>query len=173
MDRTLARANRARMREVEGAGGRLAGANGILTPRTRRGGRARFKAHAWRACKLGRVSGVQLPPSPPTSLYILPTFRRRQKLRAKCGVLSTRSAPERASSRRIRPIRRAFSPCEVKTIRFQRLNVRRAAVRPTIAMPISLEWFRDSAVLADVRAPRQVVGVVPGIVHRRLSRQRK
>ena len=29
-----------------------------------------------------------------------------------------------------------------------RLNVRRAAVRPTIAMPISLEWFRDSAVLA-------------------------
>jgi hypothetical protein len=51
--------------------------------------------------------------------------------------------------------------------------VRRAAVRPTIAMPISLEWFRDSAVLADVRAPRQVVGVVPGIVHRRLSRQRK
>jgi hypothetical protein len=31
----------------------------------RRGGRARFKAHAWRACRLGRVSGVQIPPSPP------------------------------------------------------------------------------------------------------------
>ena len=36
-------------------------------PLARRGGRARFKAHAWRACKLGRVSGVQIPPSPPTS----------------------------------------------------------------------------------------------------------
>jgi hypothetical protein len=36
-------------------------------PHARRGGRARFKAHAWRACKLGRVSGVQIPPSPPSS----------------------------------------------------------------------------------------------------------
>jgi hypothetical protein len=57
------------------------------------------------------------------------------------------------------PILRAFPPCEVKTVRFQRLNVRRAAVRPTIAMPISLEWFRDSGVLADARAPRQAVGL--------------
>jgi hypothetical protein len=32
----------------------------------RRGGRARFKAHAWNACKLERVSGVRIPPSPPT-----------------------------------------------------------------------------------------------------------
>ena len=27
----------------------------------RRGGRARFKAHAWNACKLERVSGVRIP----------------------------------------------------------------------------------------------------------------
>ena len=33
----------------------------------RRGGRARFKAHAWNACKLERVSGVRIPPSPPAS----------------------------------------------------------------------------------------------------------
>ena len=31
----------------------------------RRGGRARFKAHAWRACVLEREPGVQIPPSPP------------------------------------------------------------------------------------------------------------
>ncbi len=70
-----------RSHAAEGASGRWAGANGILA-RTRRGGRARFKAHAWRACKLGRVSGVQIPPSPPTSPYILPTLWARQKLRA-------------------------------------------------------------------------------------------
>src|SRR6266404_5645403 len=44
-------------------------------------------------------------------------FGEGQKLRAKCGVLSARSAPERAGSRRIRPIWRALSPCEVKTVR--------------------------------------------------------
>ena len=37
----------------------------------RRGGRARFKAHAWNACKLERVSGVRIPPSPPKSLRTL------------------------------------------------------------------------------------------------------
>ncbi len=35
--------------------------------RARRGGRARFKAHAWNACRLERVSGVRIPPSPPHS----------------------------------------------------------------------------------------------------------
>src|ERR1039458_1820779 len=42
----------------------------------RRGGRARFKAHAWNACRLERVSGVRIPPSPPYSLACFPTFWR-------------------------------------------------------------------------------------------------
>ena len=50
---------------------------------------------------------VRIHLAPPTSPYILPKFWRRRKLRANGGVLSTRNAPERASSRRIR---RAFSP---------------------------------------------------------------
>src|SRR5215469_11273621 len=51
----------------------------------RRGGRARLKAHAWRACRLGRVSGVQIPPSPPPSPIIgrlltsRPEFKRVSK----------------------------------------------------------------------------------------------
>jgi hypothetical protein len=44
----------------------------------------------------GRVSRVQIHPSPSISLYIFPTFWRRQKLRSKCGILSVGSAPERA-----------------------------------------------------------------------------
>jgi hypothetical protein len=66
----------------------------------------------------------------PASLYILPTFWRRQKLRTKCNVLSAPSAPERIGSRRIRPIRRSFSPCEIKTVRFSGLNERWAAFAP-------------------------------------------
>ena len=57
----------------------------------------------------------------------MPTFWRRQKLRAKCGVLSARSAPERAGSRRVRPIGRAFSPCEINTVRFSGLSALWAA----------------------------------------------
>jgi hypothetical protein len=49
----------------------------------------------------------------PVSTFCLHSGEGR-KLRAKCGVLSARNAPERAGSRRIRQIRRAFSPCEVK-----------------------------------------------------------
>jgi hypothetical protein len=44
----------------------------VILWRLRRGGRARFKAHAWRACRLGRVSGVRIPPSPPRSMLPLP-----------------------------------------------------------------------------------------------------
>ena len=171
IDRAPARAKRARMRQVEGAGGRRAGANGILTPRTRRGGRARFKAHAWRACKLGRVSGVQIPPSPPTSPYILPTFWRRQKLH---GIWRS-FYPQRTGESHLTP----NSPDSASILSVQNKNGSLSAPEcalggcsPTIAMRISLEWFRDSAVLADVRAPRQAVGVVPSI-HRRLSRQCK
>jgi hypothetical protein len=40
----------------------------------RRGGRARFKAHAWRACVLEREPGVQIPPSPPSSVPDLIRF---------------------------------------------------------------------------------------------------
>ena len=105
IDRAAARANRARMRQVEGAGGRRAGANGILTPRTRRGGRARFKAHAWRACKLGRVSGVQIPPSPPSSLACFPTFWGSDEMGAWGAIHTqpwTRRMPMTAAERKSR-----------------------------------------------------------------------
>src|ERR1700724_1656168 len=36
----------------------------------RRGGRVRLNAHAWNACRLERVSGVRIPPSPPPSPYL-------------------------------------------------------------------------------------------------------
>src|ERR1035437_2924387 len=50
--------------------------------RVRRGGRARFKAHAWNACRLERVSGVRIPPSPPHSLTCFPTFWRSDEIGA-------------------------------------------------------------------------------------------
>src|ERR1019366_10050769 len=48
----------------------------------RRGGRARFKAHAWNACRLERVSGVRIRPSPPHSLACFPTFWRSDEIGA-------------------------------------------------------------------------------------------
>jgi hypothetical protein len=65
-----------------------------------------------------RVPTVQISLPPLTSLYIFPTLWRRRKLRTKCGILSARSAPERSGPRRFCPSRRAFSPCEIKTVRF-------------------------------------------------------
>jgi hypothetical protein len=59
-------------------------------------------------------------------------FGEREKIRAKCGILSTRSATERAGSRRFQPIRRAFSLCKTETVRFGALNALWAAVaRPS------------------------------------------
>jgi hypothetical protein len=74
-------------------------------PRTRRGGRARFKAHAWRACKLGRVSGVQIPPSPPSSLACFPTFWRSDEMGAWGAIHTqpwTRRMPMTAAERKSR-----------------------------------------------------------------------
>jgi hypothetical protein len=45
-------------------------------------------------------------------------FGEREKIRAKCGILSARSVTERAGSRRIQPIRRVFSLCKTETVRF-------------------------------------------------------
>jgi hypothetical protein len=87
---------------------------------------------------------VQIPLSPPTSMYILPTFWRRQKLRAECGVLSARSAPERAGSRRNRPIRRAFSPCEVITVRLNSLEAFGAAFAQASPLQGTAQNFRYS-----------------------------
>ena len=64
-----------------------------------------------------RIRSLRQPVS--TFAYISGEGR---KLRAKCGVLSARNAPESASSRRIRPLRRAFSPCEIRTVRFSGLD---------------------------------------------------
>jgi hypothetical protein len=49
----------------------------------RRGGRARFKAHAWNACKLERVSGVRIPPSPPTQSAMSEIFRPELRIDAR------------------------------------------------------------------------------------------
>ena len=62
--------------------------------RTRRGGRARFKAHAWRACKLERVSGVQIPPSPPSSLYLHVLSNGINEEARLCGPISRLAVPE-------------------------------------------------------------------------------
>lgn len=107
---------------------------------------------------LGRAVRIRLP-HPPTSLHICVHSGEGRKLRAKCGVLSARNAPERAGSRRIRPIRRAFSPCEVKTVRFSAEMRSLGGCSPHHRYPISLEWFRDSAVLAGcARAQRSAPG---------------
>jgi hypothetical protein len=53
----------------------------------RRGGRARFKAHAWRACRLERVSGVQIPPSPPPSLAFPPFSGAQREIARVCGTV--------------------------------------------------------------------------------------
>ena len=63
--------------------------------RARRGGRARFKAHAWNACRLERVSGVRIPPSPPTSLRFEAFSGEVHKLRA-CGGDAHRASHRRA-----------------------------------------------------------------------------
>jgi hypothetical protein len=64
-------------------------------PKSRRGGRARFKAHAWRACRLGRVSGVQIPPSPPASPLASRFSGEMRKICACARVLVISRAPER------------------------------------------------------------------------------
>ena len=69
-----------------------------------------------------KVPTVQTSLPPPTSLHIRLHLWRGQKTRAKCGGLSPATHPERATSRRIRPIRRAFSPCEIRTVRFSGLE---------------------------------------------------
>src|SRR5271169_6635512 len=58
--------------------------------RVRRGGRARLKAHAWNACRLERVSGVRIPPSPPYSLACFDTFWRSDEIGA-WGAIHARS----------------------------------------------------------------------------------
>ena len=73
---------------------------------------AKFRAYVSRGTR-----GSNPPLSANQSVHF-PTLERR-KLRANCGVLSARSAPERAGRRRIR---RAFSPWEIKTVRFSGLN---------------------------------------------------
>src|SRR5580658_5081875 len=60
----------------------------------RRGGRAWFKAHAWNACKLERVSGVRIPPSPPNSLKVLPPFWRWREIRAERGAFRSKGTRE-------------------------------------------------------------------------------
>ena len=95
----------------------------------RRGGRARFKAHAWNACKLERVSGVRIPPSPPTSLYRLPTIWRWRKRGTHRGAFALRSEPEKSSSVPISRISLGFSPRAEKP---GRLRIP-AGIRPSIA----------------------------------------
>jgi hypothetical protein len=85
-------------------------------------------------------TGSSNPLSPLISLYILPTLWRRQKLRAKCGVLSARNAPERAGSRRVRWIRRASSPCEIETVRFS-AGMRSGRRSPNHASPRDRKLF--------------------------------
>jgi hypothetical protein len=110
-------ARRASASSTQAANSGSAHSRGILGKPARRGGRARLKAHAWRACKLGRVSGVQIPPSPPTSLYSLPTIRRRHKFRAE------RRAFHLEARRRERAqagfVRSGGSPREENSVRFR------------------------------------------------------
>src|ERR1035437_1753198 len=80
--------------------------------RVRRGGRARFKAHAWNACRLERVSGVRIPPSPPYSLACFPTFWRSDEIGAWGAIHArpwTRRMPTTASERKDRS---KFSVCD-------------------------------------------------------------
>ena len=77
--------------------------------RVRRGGRARFKAHAWNACRLERVSGVRIPPSPPYSLYYLPTIWRWGQIRAGCGGLALNANRRKPSRCRFAELRGVFS----------------------------------------------------------------
>ena len=73
--------------------------------RARRGGRARLKAHAWNACRLERVSGVRIPPSPPPS----PAIRRNPSLvRELC-----RSSAEQLSSKGTRDAFHAAIPTRI------------------------------------------------------------
>src|SRR6266851_2326422 len=74
--------------------------------RARRGGRARLKAHAWNACRLERVSGVRIPPSPPHSLAYLPTFWRSDEIGAWGAIHArwwTRRMPTVAADGKNRP----------------------------------------------------------------------
>src|SRR5271163_1994837 len=71
----------------------------------RRGGRARFKAHAWNACRLERVSGVRIPPSPPYSLACFYTLWRSYRIGAWGAIHArswTRRMPMVAAERKFR-----------------------------------------------------------------------
>jgi hypothetical protein len=97
--------------------------------------------------------------SPPISLYILPTFwRRAETPRAMWRSFGPRRT-ERAGSRRIRPIWRALSPCEVKTVRFSP-ECALVGVRPTIASPRDRKLFNRSGLSIRER-PHQTDAVKP------------
>ena len=100
--------------------------------RVRRGGRARFKAHAWNACRLERVSGVRIPPSPPYSLYCLPTLWRWRQIRRGTWRFCAQCEPEKAMSVQIRRIARDFLHAKKKRVAsgFEHFRVGR---RPPIA----------------------------------------
>jgi hypothetical protein len=94
---------------TKGVAGLSPAADGILSG-PRRGGRARFKAHAWNACRAERFSGVRIPPSPPASLGVSRFSTKRSKIFAFMRAFSPSRDPEkRPNSDHCEQVRRLIS----------------------------------------------------------------